>query len=546
MQRISRKNCFKLILTLMIFSLSMNVFYWSFKKEGFFIDELFSYNYICKVEHPKTYMLGEEYLKTVHTPSFYFDFLSLSSQETFDFKGIYQALSDSCVHPPLHYFFLNVVCSIFSINNFTKWTGLSLNVVFYILTLLVLTKIIYLLTKSYLYAIIGCLIYGMSAGAVSTVIYIRMYMMLTFATILLVYSHLQLFMYLNQKSHSHTKYKSFSMYSKVICSLLFGLLTHYYFIVFSVIYCFVFWCLVFFTKRKTEVIFYTVSFLSSFLVFFLIWPSVVNHLLFSTRGQEAFSNAISNTYVPKTANVFLYSIDNDLFSGTLVYFIIFSFILVLTFILDTYKSRSMLQSKALSFESIFVFLCGIAFISQILILVQITPPAIHGYQIRYIYNYYPLIILFLIYFFALLNRKFLIISFICIFLTYGMINNYKPYYLYTQNIEYFKKLSSLSPYTVLTITQQIEKKDQLEHELFIYYLKANSIYVTTYDKLTLLNDRSAREQIDSNIVLYVNNRLIELDVKEIVQKLSVILKKNYSIYDEFQSDFFHSYILKQN
>ena len=47
------------------------------------------------------------------------------------------------VHPPIYYLLLELICSMLFIDNFTKWSGLILNIIFFVLTICML----YLLAK---------------------------------------------------------------------------------------------------------------------------------------------------------------------------------------------------------------------------------------------------------------------------------------------------------------------------------------------------------------------------------------------------------------
>ena len=55
-------------------------------------------------------------------------YVTVAENERFDYATVYYNQTQD-VHPPLYYFFLHTVCSLFP-RSFTKWTGIGLNFVF--------------------------------------------------------------------------------------------------------------------------------------------------------------------------------------------------------------------------------------------------------------------------------------------------------------------------------------------------------------------------------------------------------------------------------
>ena len=82
------------------------------------------------------------------------------------------------VHPPLFYLLVHIVSSLF-LGTFSKYIVFSINIIFYILTCIYIYKIFKLYKKEKA-GIIAVILYGLSIGAISTVMLQRMYMMMTF------------------------------------------------------------------------------------------------------------------------------------------------------------------------------------------------------------------------------------------------------------------------------------------------------------------------------------------------------------------------------
>ncbi|MEI3101615.1 MAG: glycosyltransferase family 39 protein [Oscillospiraceae bacterium] len=76
-------------------------------------------------------------------------------------------------------------------NTFTKWTGLGLDFVIYMLTLLCLYKLLMALFSSRDIASAGVIFYGLCLLGMSTMLMIRMYVLLTLLSVLLAYLFLR-------------------------------------------------------------------------------------------------------------------------------------------------------------------------------------------------------------------------------------------------------------------------------------------------------------------------------------------------------------------
>ena len=172
MQRIIRKIPW---IVLLLAILIANALYWCTRKEGFYIDELWSYGlsngYYMPFLHQK-----ENYMNNWHQPVFYEDYLMVRTDEVFSYDSVYDNQVND-VHPPFYYMLLHTVSSLCS-NRFSKWFGLLINLSFYCGSLFLLYKISgQILGKRKCVRFIPPFLYGLSIGAVSTLIYIRMYML---------------------------------------------------------------------------------------------------------------------------------------------------------------------------------------------------------------------------------------------------------------------------------------------------------------------------------------------------------------------------------
>ena len=156
--------------------------YWGFQKEGYYIDELWSYGLANSRETP---FLQDKagYMNAWHGPEFYGEYLTVDPGEWFDFRSVYENQAQD-VHPPFYYLLLHTVCSVFA-GEFSKWFGLAINLCFFAGILWLLFAIGgKLLGRENPARLLPPLLYGFSGGALSMVVYIRMYAMLTFWVLL--------------------------------------------------------------------------------------------------------------------------------------------------------------------------------------------------------------------------------------------------------------------------------------------------------------------------------------------------------------------------
>lgn len=191
------------------------------KKEGFYIDELWSYGLANSYYMPHLQDKAS-YLNDWHAPSFYTDYLKVTDRaEAFAYDSV-RSNQAADVHPPLYYVLLHSICS-FMPGAWSKWTGLFMNLFFGFCVLYLMYRIMLLLCGDImpLIAVTG---YGVSAAAFSQVLYIRMYQMLTCFVLLVLYLTLRMM----RESAGGGMRLHICMFFAVLA----GFLTHYYFLIF--------------------------------------------------------------------------------------------------------------------------------------------------------------------------------------------------------------------------------------------------------------------------------------------------------------------------
>ncbi|MCM1144358.1 MAG: hypothetical protein NC318_12405 [Blautia sp.] len=327
----------RILLAALLGILVANALYWGTKKEGFFGDELYSYHYVNQIEYP--YITedreGEPWMDFWHTSDFFMDYLTISEEEAFDIPGTYRSIAKD-VHPPLYYLLLEMSCSAFGVafpGAFSKWCGILVNIVFFLLTLLLLYKLAEYMTKSRTPSLVTCAFYGLGAGAVSTVVFVRMYMMFTCFGVLFTYLNALFWKRMREgkgKTHHDT-----GLYAALFVSTILGVLTHYYFLVYAFFLCISIWLYSLITKKFGFALRYAGTMAAGLVGSYLLWPDMKNDIFTGYRGTEAFDN-FTGHMDSDAYKAFFSLINTELFGGCGIVLLLFLAAVIFAGILSFY------------------------------------------------------------------------------------------------------------------------------------------------------------------------------------------------------------------
>lgn len=314
----NQKNTWLFILILLL--QIINIIYWGFQKEGYFGDELYSYQFICQTDYPSinSNRPDQDYLNNWHSSEYYQDYFTISGEEAFDFAGVYNSIK-SDVHPPLYYMFLLISCSLFK--SFTKWSIITLNLCFFICSSIILYEISRKMITEKFAQLLPCLFWGFSVGAVTTALFGRMYMLLATVTLLFIYIHIILIDdIVNQKDVTN------KLYVGLCITTILGTLTQYYFLIFAFFLCSCTWLLIFCLKKFKEIVKYTAVMIGGLVGSYGIWPTMYKQVFKGYRGDEAFANLKSGFEINRL-RTFIGWISKELFAGKLKLVLIATLIL---------------------------------------------------------------------------------------------------------------------------------------------------------------------------------------------------------------------------
>lgn len=275
-------------LVLIFILVSAVCFLFSTRKEGMFIDEIYTYGLSNNSSGPFLRdMKGGHIVDTVFTRDELLDYVSVMGDEGFDFGSVYYNQVND-VHPPLYYWLFNMVSSLVP-GTFSKWTGLALDYVIYMLGLLMLYKLVRKLRGSRENAAAAAVLYGLSLMGLSTMLMIRMYVLLMLLTLCLAYLIACMM-------------EDFKIRHCVLAGLclLAGLMTQYYFVFYAFFLCgcYVFYCI--FKKDWRALKFFVPCALIGALSLLVFFPAALDHL-FSGKlvsGNNAAENLTNFAQYP--------------------------------------------------------------------------------------------------------------------------------------------------------------------------------------------------------------------------------------------------------
>jgi len=280
------------------------VFYFCAQKQGFHYDEYYSY-YSSNV----TYGLRPTDMEWKDTDEIRSEFMVLPDEGA-DY-GTVKLMQSWDVHPPLYYYLLHTVC-VLTKGVFSKWQGLSLNILFFVLSWLTLAFLTRELTGNDKKKIaIVCTLFGFSPAVFSGITFIRMYMMLTFECLLLLYVHV--------RAIRQERLTLGGFYLPVMLLSFAGFHTHYYFAVFLFFVAAAVSLYLFFHKdtRKSSFI-YVASVLIGLLISVAVYPACLSHIFRGYRGTEAQDAFFDLANIGQRFNFFFDLTNEYVFGGMLV------------------------------------------------------------------------------------------------------------------------------------------------------------------------------------------------------------------------------------
>lgn len=430
------------------------------------------------------------------------EYLTINKGDVLNYKSVYVNQTFD-VHPPLFYFCMHLVSSLFY-GKFTKYIGFTLNMVFFLGTLYFLDKICKRLGKRKLSAPV-ILLYGLSMGAISTVSFHRMYMMLTFFGVWYFYLTV---------SFLKDDYQIDKKLPWILC-ILGGFLTQYYFCIYIVIIFLINGIHLLLSKDYKKLLNYFLVHLIPAVIGIIFYPVSIYQIFFSYRGLGADStgrNLSTNIKYYFDSMIKMFSLDK-----------IFMGLVCLLFLGLGYfwgKKRHLKDKR-------FLINLFLPIIVYILIVSKLAPFLGENYTSRYIMILFPFFSLLLVYLFNLFYdyKYFREVSILIILVIsiYGF-STRKPVYLYEDNKQVISlaKENKRVPF-IYVYDNYFTHLSAMEE--FSIYEKSLILNNNIYDYSNLKNDEVLKNS--SEIIVCIKNWL---DRDRVLEKL--VNNTDYKHYEE--------------
>lgn len=340
----------------------------SLRKEGMFIDEIYTYGLANGYYTPfVTDIKGGDVIDEVITRQELFDYMTVGEDDGFAFASVYYNQTKD-VHPPLYYWLLNIASSL-TPGVFSKWTGLVLDYIIYMLALVALYALSLELTGRHSASVAAVLLYGLSTVGLSTMLMIRMYVLLTLLTVLLALCAAKLIR------------KDSALFCVLTGLCIFaGLMTQYYYVFYAFFLCgfYVLWRL--FRREWRAALRFALCAFAGVGLFVLAFPACLDQLFADAlvSGGNALENAMTLSQYPTRIMLF---VKDSLHRLKAVAYVAAA--LLALCLLHIKSLASAFREKKLSAAPLIILLpAALAF----LVIAIISPVT----EIRYVYNIMPI------------------------------------------------------------------------------------------------------------------------------------------------------------
>lgn len=390
------------------------MFLFGMQKSYIHIDEGYSYGLI---NYDKLDITGnDDFYNTWHTKDYYKDYLTVNSDEKDNWMPVYENQKND-VHPPFYYFLLRVA-NMFSIDNFSVWTGMILNIIIHIGITIFVYLIANKLFKNKIYALIIAFVGGLTVSTLETVILARMYALTALNIAIITYLHIINF----EKENIDIK----NLVIMGACIVI-GSLTHYYYLIYLFVLYVIFMIKYIVNKNYKMAIKYTVCMAISGVVSLIIFPYSFVHIFMGYRGQGMLSNLTNMESMWLGIGEYFGLTLLDVFNGLL------GVIIIIILCVHIYE---LIKKREITFKPTNKYI-GLILMPTLVYFAIIALGAPYR-EIRYIMPICPLI--FIIFIYALkvvLERVFkdktiftIISALLCIMLIIPIITNWNITYLY--------------------------------------------------------------------------------------------------------------------
>lgn len=213
------------------------------------------------------------------------DYITVKTGDAFNYLSVYFNVKDDN-HPPLHFMALHTVSSLFQ-GRISPWMGCVINMAAVVWVMILLYRICGLLAPALgmgkdgrRMGLMTALFYGLSTGALATVLLIRMYGMVTLWCVL--------YFYLILKKWQDASFDRKN--GKLILVTMLGFWTQYFFLFYCLLLAAVVSVCLGKAGRRRELFCFVRSMATAAVVGVLVFPFAISDVFSSGRGVEALGN----------------------------------------------------------------------------------------------------------------------------------------------------------------------------------------------------------------------------------------------------------------
>ncbi|MDE5581469.1 MAG: hypothetical protein K2I95_08630 [Treponemataceae bacterium] len=349
------------------------------KNNGVHIDEMYSYIFANSYDGNNISEIDSYWERWIDGHSI-METITVQKGERFSYNKVYYNNSVDC-HPPLFYFLLHTICSLFP-NKYTIWFGITLNIIF----LVVEDILIYLLTKELtdhqMVSVLPTVLWGISFACMNTVMFVRMYMLLTVCTTGFLYITVKC---IKQKLNLKLGLLLF-LFS------LSGVFTHYFFILFA-FFITLFYCIRRFIKKDfREGVIFGATISLSVALLLIFYPYVITQATGSKTnniGNEVSRSILNFSTLPD-------KITNFIKWFSLRFFNKYTFLLICAFavlMLALYIEKNRHIKNEMNDN--LTLIIQLIIVTMIVAITSLHVAGVYATE-RYIYNLYPIFAVLLI------------------------------------------------------------------------------------------------------------------------------------------------------
>lgn len=312
----SKKLTVILFIVILLLQIAVRVFV-GYRKEYFHMDEAYSYGLMNynKIEITN----NSDFYDTWHSKDYYKDYFEIGNDEVSNFKPVYENQKND-VHPPLFYLLLRIA-SLFTVGNFSKWSGLILNMIIYAFSSVFIFLIAKKLFKNNKKALLTLLFAGLCLGALDTSAYIRMYELANLFVLISTYIHMNLY---------EKKELEFKDLITVLIVTILSSLTHYYTLIYIGVLFIIFVMKYIKNKEYKNLIKYIATFVIAAGISLAIFPYSINHIFNGYRGVGATGGFVDFKALEKDIIIYLEILGKNLFGKKEIAISIISLLIILT------------------------------------------------------------------------------------------------------------------------------------------------------------------------------------------------------------------------